>query len=101
MSSRTRRLKNILRHVRAGSIIFVAVVLVFTAGLAIFVGSRIHDMRRETLLLRGEVNTQEATMEYDRYLLTRVNIITMVSSRLEGLLASGADRLTSWMRTGT
>ena len=91
MSSRTRRLKNILRHVRAGSIIFVVVVLVFTAGLAIFVGSRIHDMRRETLLLRGEVNTQEATMEYDRYLLTRVNIITMVSSRLEGLLASGAD----------
>lgn len=91
MSSRTQRLKNIFRHVRAGSVIFVLAVLAFTAGLAVYVGSRIHDMRRETLLLRGELNTREATLEYDRYLLTRVNIITMVSSRLENLLASGAD----------
>ena len=91
MSSRTQRLKNIFRHVRAGSVIFVLAVLAFTAGLAVYVGSRIHDMRRETLLLRGEVNTREATLEYDRYLLTRVDIITMVSSRLESLLASGAD----------
>ena len=91
MSSRTQRLKNIIRHIRAGSVIFVLAVFAFTAGLAIFVGSRIHDMRRETLLLRGEVNTQEATLEYNRYLLTRVDIITMVSSRLENLLAAGAD----------
>lgn len=91
MSSRTQRLKNIFRHVRAGSVVFVLAVLAFTAGLAVYVGSRIHDMRRETLLLRGEVNTQKATLEYDRYLLTRVDIITMVSSRLEDLLVSGAD----------
>jgi len=91
MNSRIQRLKNILRHIRAGSVVFVLAVFAFTAGLAIFVGSRIHDMRRETLLLRGEVNTQEATLEYDRYLRTRVDIITMVSSRLENLLAAGAD----------
>ena len=45
------------------------------------------------MLLRGEVSTQEAAMEYNRYLLTRVDIVTMVSSKAEELLKTGADSI--------
>ena len=91
MSKQKQRLQDIFRHLRAGSVAFMLVVLLFTAGLATFVGVRIHDMRKETLLLQGEVNTQEATLQYDRYLLTRVDIVTLVSSKVESMMASGAD----------
>jgi len=91
MGNRINRLKKAVRHIKAGSVLFVVVVLVITAGLATFVGLRIHDMRKESLLLRGEINAQGAAMEYDRYLLTRTDIVAMVSSKVEELLESGSD----------
>lgn len=91
MGDRIRNLRKILKHIKIGSVIFVLAVLFVTAGIATYVGLRIHDMRKETVLLRGEVNTQDTAMEYNRYLLTRVDIVTMVSSKVEDLLESGAD----------
>ena len=78
-----------LRHVRLRSIAFTLAGLLLTAGIAAFVGYRVHTMEKEILRLRGELNTQAATMEYNRYLLTRANIVTMVANTVEDYLNSG------------
>ena len=91
MDTPIKRLGEAMRHIRAKSLAFAFLVLVITAAIAIFAGVKIHAMTKETLLLRGELNSQEAAMEYDRYLLTRVDIVTMVGNTVDNLLESDAD----------
>ena len=66
-------------------------MVIITAAIAAFVGRRIHTMKNETLLLRGELNTKEATMEYNSYLLTRVDIVTMVANVVEDYIETDTD----------
>lgn len=102
MSKRFQNLRNTVNHIRAGSLIFMLLFLLIIAGIAAYVGVRVHDMRQDALHLRGEVNAQEATVEYNRYLLSRVAIVTMVGCKVEDLLEAGADSgkieeyLTDW-----
>ena len=70
-----------MRHIKARSIVFALVVLIITAGIATVAGREIHRLTSETLLLRGELNAQEAAIEYNRYLLTRVDIVTLLGSK--------------------
>ena len=73
------------------SILAVLIVFVITAGIAIYVGSHLMSTEKEVLRHRGELNAQEAAMEYDRCLITRVNIVTLVGRTVENMMASGAS----------
>ena len=91
MNSQIKKQSEVIRHLKVRSVVYALVVLLVTAGIAVYAGHQIHHMTTETLHLRGELNTQEAAIEYNRYLLTRVDIVTMVGATLEDLLTSDAD----------
>ena len=91
MKRQIEKLFETMRYIKPRSIVFALVVLLITAGIATFAGREIHRLTSETLLLRGELNAQEAAIEYNRYLLTRVDIVTLVGSTVDDLLESGAD----------
>ena len=65
-------------------------VLLVTAGLAVYIGTRVSDTEKKVLQIQGELNAREAAAEYDRCLLTRVNIVTLVGQHVEHLLETGA-----------
>ena len=91
MKDRIQLIKNTIKHIKARSLIFAFAVLFLIGVIAIYVGLQIHAMKNETLLLQGELNTREAAMEYNRYLLTRVDIVTMVAGTVEDLIENGSD----------
>lgn len=91
MKDRVQLLKKTIKHIRPRSLFFAFTVFFITAVIAIYAGYQIHAMKNETLSLRGELNSQEAAMEYNRYLLTRVDIVTMVANTVEDLVESGSD----------
>ena len=91
MKRQIEKLSETMRYIKPRFIVFALVVLIITAGIATVVGREIHRLTSETLLLRGELNAQEAAIEYNRYLLTRVDIVTLVGSTVEDLLESGTD----------
>ena len=91
MIARIRSLGETFKYIERKSRIFAAAALLITVGIAAFAGLKIHAMQTEILTLRGELNTKEAAMEYNRYLLTRVDIVTLVSNTVEDLLESNAD----------
>ena len=91
LKTRIQRFIEALKHLRTRSIVIAIAVLFIAAVIAVYIGNQIHAMKNETLLLRGELNTREATMEYNRYLLTRVDIVTMVANNVEDFIESGAD----------
>lgn len=91
MNTQFQKLRENVRHISPRSAAFAFAVLVATALVATLTGLQIHGMTKETLLLKGELNSQAAAMEYDRYLLTRENIVSMVGCTVDDLLAEGAD----------
>ena len=91
MIDRIQLLRKTLKHIKARSLFFGFAVLFITLVIAFYVGFQIHTMKNDTLLLQGELNTQEAAMEYNRYLLTRVNIVMMVANTVEDFVESGTD----------
>ena len=91
MNKQTENRTNPLRYLRGRTILVALVVVAITSGLAAFLGIRFYDTKKEVLLQRGELNAKESAIEYNHYLLTRVNIITLVSYSVDNLLASGAE----------
>ena len=93
MKDRNNRqgLKEILTHIGVRSLIVTIVVLCITAGIAIYAGTRIHGMQKEILLQKGELMAKKSAMEYNRYLLTRVNLMTRTGFTVNTLLAEDAD----------
>ena len=90
IKKRFQRYKTALEHIRTRSIVIAIAVLFIAAFIGVYVGRQIHAMKAETLRLRGELATLEATMEYNRYLLTRVDIVTMVANNVEDYIESRA-----------
>lgn len=86
-----RRLQRVLKHIGARSIIIAVIVLLMTAGIAVYAGRRLSSTEKEVLRHQGELNAKEAAMEYDRCLITRVNIVTLVGRTVEHMQASGTD----------
>lgn len=94
IKARIQRYIRALQHIRARSIVISIAVLIITVAIAGYVGNKIHAMKTETLLLQGELNTEEATIEYNRYLLTHMDIVTMVANNVEDFIEAGADSAT-------
>jgi len=84
-----RRIRDTFSYIGARSIAAALVVLLITAGIAAFVGVRVSATERSALRLRGELNAKESAREYDRCLLTRVNIIALTGEVTDSMLASG------------
>ena len=90
MDGRIKRLKRILSHIGARSLALALAVFLIAVGTAVYIGSRLYASEKEVLQHWGALNAQEAAMEYNRYLITRMNIVTVVGCNVENLLAEGA-----------
>ena len=91
MKKLMRKLWNTLKYIGARSIIIALIIFLLTAGIAVYTGRHLLATEKEVLIQQGELNAKEAAMEYDRCLLTRVNIVTLVGRTVENMLASGSD----------
>lgn len=91
MNDRIQRIKDTLRHAGARSIAVAIIVILITSVVAAFIGNSVYVTKKDVLQLQGELNAKEAAMEYDRCLLTRVNIVTLVGCAVENMLANGSD----------
>ena len=85
-----RKLMISLRRIGIKTISVALAVFLITAGIATYAGIWLHRTEKEVLIQQGKLNAKEAAMEYNRYLLTRVNIITLVGYTVDQLLTSGA-----------
>ncbi|MBR3505205.1 MAG: diguanylate cyclase [Clostridia bacterium] len=65
--------------------------ILVAVGIAAFIAVRFYETEKKTLLQHGELNAKESTIEYDRHLLTRVNIVTLVGYIADDMLAAGKD----------
>ena len=72
------KIRNTVKHIGAGSVLIAFVILALTAGIAAYTGRHLFSTEKAVLQNRGELNAKEAAMEYNRCLLTRVNIVTIV-----------------------
>ncbi len=91
MKKYLRYLKEALRHISGKSIATALTVFVITVGIASYVGIRYYEAEKEVLLLQGELNARESSMEYNNCLLTRVNIVTLVGSAVDNMLSSSTE----------
>lgn len=90
MKNLIRKLRNTLKYIGIRSLLIAFIVFLLTAGIAVYTGRHLLAMEKEVLTQRGELNAQEAAMEYDRCLLTRANTVTLVGQTVENMLASGS-----------
>ena len=72
-------------------VVAALLVIIFTTSLVVLTGIKIHSMQRDILKMNGKLNTHEATMEYNRYLITRVDIVTITGCTVESLLDNKTD----------
>ena len=91
MKDLIRKIRNALKHIGARFILIALAVLLLTAGIAVYSGRHLLATEKEVLRSRGEINAREAAQEYDRCLITRVNIVTLVGRTVENMLTSGSD----------
>ena len=91
VKNRLKKFRQAFRYLSVKSLAFAIAMVIITAAIAAFVGRRIYTMKNETLLLRGELNTKEATMEYNSYLRTRVDIVTMVANVVADYIETDTD----------
>jgi len=85
------KLRITVRHMGVKSILIALIVILLTAGIAVYTGRHLLATEKEVLQHRGELNAQKAAMEYNRCLLTRVNIVTLVGLTVDSMLASGSE----------
>ena len=91
MKNLSRKFRNTLKYIGARSVIIALIVFLLTVGIAVYTGRHLLDTEKAVLVQRGELNAKEAAKEYDRCLLTRMNIVTLVGRTVENMLASGTD----------
>ena len=89
MKDLIQKIRNTVRHIGARSLIIAVIVFLVTAGIAVYIGRNLSATEKEVLLQQGELNAKEAAMEYDRCLITRENIVTLVGRTVDNMLQSG------------
>lgn len=85
-----RQIKEILRHVGIRSIALAFVALFVIMLIASIIGNNFYVTEKRVLNLQGELNARNAAADYDRYLHTRSNIVTLVGYGVNDMLKSGA-----------
>ena len=82
------RIIDTLRHVGGKSITVAIIVILATNIAAAFIGNAFYATEKEVLLQRGELNAKGPASEFNRFLLTRVNIVTLVGCTVDKMLVA-------------
>lgn len=90
MNGKLGQFKENLRHISIKSVVVAVIVLAVTIGMVTFVGRHYYDTEKEVLLQQGELNALESAKEYDKCLITRANIVTLVGCTIEDMINSGS-----------
>ncbi|MDO4804193.1 MAG: diguanylate cyclase [Lachnospiraceae bacterium] len=91
MKDRLDRLRDIVRFIGKRFIGIALAVLIVIIAISVFVGFRFFTTKKEALLLQGELNAKESAMEYERYLLTQANVMTLTACTVDDMLEAGDD----------
>ena len=91
MKERLRHLKEVLKYIGLKSIVLALLVLLIASIIAAFIGNHVYVNEREVLQLQGEINAKESAIEYNHYLHTHSDIVTLVRFTINDMLKSGAD----------
>ena len=91
MKDRIHRLREAIGHIGAKSLAAAILVIIATTVIASLIGNANYATEKRVLQQQGELNAKESAMEYDRCLLTRVNIVTVVGYAVDTMIASGKD----------
>ncbi len=91
MKDRIRRLREAIGHIGAKSLAAAILVIIATTVIASLIGNANYATEKKVLQQQGELNAKESAIEYDRCLLTRVNIVTVVGYAVDTMIASGKD----------
>jgi diguanylate cyclase (GGDEF)-like protein len=91
VNDRKDRLKDTLSHIDIKSIVLAIVVFIVFLGIAVAVGMRSYAAEKEVLRQQGELNANESALEYERNLLTRVDIITLIGYIVDQKLIGGVE----------
>ena len=89
MKDRIHRLREAIGHIGAKSLAAAILVIIATTLIASLIGNANYATEKKVLQQQGELNAKESVMEYDRCLLTRVNIVTVVGYAVDTMIASG------------
>ena len=90
MKNEIHRKGETLHYIGVRSIALALAALIAAVGIVALIGVRFYAMKKEVLLQQGELNARESAMEYDRCLVTRANIVTLVGYTVDQMLTSGA-----------
>ena len=85
------QLKKTLSHIGKRSIMIAFAVIFITAGIAIYIGVRFYETEKEVLHQQGEINASKSAMEYERFLLTHANIVSLAGDMVDNMILSGSD----------
>ena len=91
MKDRIHRLREAIGHIGAKSLAAAILVIIATTVIASLIGNANYATEKKVLQQQGELNAKESAIEYDRCLLTRVNIVTVVGYAVDTMIASGKD----------
>lgn len=91
MRERIQHFRDMVRLIGCRPFLIALLVLFLTAGIATYAGVRIHSTEKKVLRQQGELYAKEAAIEYNRFLLTHADIVTLVGYTVDELIASGAD----------
>ena len=75
--------------IRSLAVAFVVITIVVVA--FIFIGRSFYANKKEVLQQQCELNAKESAGEYDRCLLTRANIVTVVGYAVDTMMKEGRD----------
>lgn len=103
MNGKLGQFKENLRHISIKSVVVAVIVLAVTIGMVTFVGRHYYDTEKEVLLQQGELNALESAKEYDKCLITRANIVTLVGCTIEDMINSGSrnDKIEQYLTDQT
>ena len=75
--------------VKMRTVAVAILALLISVGITAEVGRRFYVAEKEVLQQQGQINAKESAREYDRCLLTRVNIVTVIGYAVDTMIAAG------------
>lgn len=91
MSDQDHKSNKTVSHVGIRTLAVAFIVIAIFVAAAIYIGLRFYATKKEALQLQCEVNAKDSAREYDRCLLTRANIVTVVGYAVDTMMKSGKD----------
>ena len=91
MSDQNQTTEKKLNRIGIRTLVVALVVISVFVAASIYIGERFYATEKEVLQQQCELNAKDSAREYDRCLLTRVNIVTMAGYAVDNMMKSGRD----------